>query len=188
MSELPIAQERAGHVGDAAPAMMVDEFTGRTLTGFARLLFAISAIVVTCLSLNQLLNLQLFAGIVFIENRYLYLLTALLLSADLSRLPRDPKSVVRQSPLVRLAAGVRSRLALLIWFARQAERILPNRAGNTAPATCKALSPASLWLLILEGCAGPADDRDDDDRRCHVALSGGRGANSQSPSQDTPNR
>ena len=31
------------------------------------------------ITLNQLLNLQLFAGIVFIEGRYLYLLAALLL-------------------------------------------------------------------------------------------------------------
>lgn len=148
MTELPIAQERAGHVGDAAPAMMVDEFTGRTLTGFARLLFAISAIVVTCLSLNQLLNLQLFAGVVFIENRYLYLLAAALFPLIFLVFPAHKQSSGQIPRYDWLLAAL--AFALLIWFALQAERILSEGWEYSAPRLAKIFA-GILWLLILEG-------------------------------------
>ncbi len=148
MTELPIAQERAGHIGDAAPAMMVDEFTGRTLTGFARLLFAISAIVVTCLSLNQLLNLQLFAGVVFIENRYLYLLAAALFPLIFLVFPARKLSSGKILWYDWLLAAI--AFALLIWFATQAERILSEGWEYSAPRLAKIFA-GILWLLILEG-------------------------------------
>lgn len=148
MTELPIAQERAGHVGDAAPAMMVDEFTGRTLTGFARLLFAISAIAVTCLSLNQLLNLQLFAGVVFIENRYLYLLAAALFPLIFLVFPAHKQSSGQIPWYDWLLAAL--AFALLIWFALQAERILSEGWEYSAPRLAKIFAGV-LWLLILEG-------------------------------------
>jgi hypothetical protein len=55
---------------------MVDELGGRKLTGAARAVAALAGIVATLLALNQLLNLHLFVGVVFIENRYLFLLAA----------------------------------------------------------------------------------------------------------------
>src|SRR5215207_5783874 len=70
--------EAPGHVGAAAPEQMVEELAGRPMVGPMRALFVAAALVSTLLVLNQLLNLQLFAGVVFIENRYLYILAALL--------------------------------------------------------------------------------------------------------------
>jgi hypothetical protein len=64
------------HAGDAAPMQMPDELEGRPIAGLARALFAIAGLVSTILALNQLLNLQLLVGVVFIENRYLFLLAA----------------------------------------------------------------------------------------------------------------
>ena len=55
---------------------MPDELDGRPISGTVRALFAIAAVVSSTLALNQLLNLQLFLGIVFIDNRYLFLLAA----------------------------------------------------------------------------------------------------------------
>ena len=52
----------------------------------------------TCLSLNQLLNLHLFVGIVFIENRYLYLLAAALLPLIFLALPGAQSVVAGASP------------------------------------------------------------------------------------------
>ena len=60
------------HAGDAAPLIMPDELAARPIAGIVRALFAISAVVSTALAINQLLNLQLLFGVVFIENRYLY--------------------------------------------------------------------------------------------------------------------
>ncbi len=148
MNELPIARERSGHIGDAAPAMMVDEFTGRTLTGFARLLFAISAIVVTCLSLNQLLNLQLLVGVVFIENRYLYLLAAALFPLIFLVFPAHKNSLGHIPWYDWLLAAL--AYGLLIWFALQAERILSEGWEYGAPRLAKVFA-GILWLLILEG-------------------------------------
>ncbi|MBZ0147760.1 MAG: TRAP transporter large permease subunit, partial [Pseudorhodoplanes sp.] len=148
MNELPIARERTGHIGDAAPDMMVDEFTGRKLAGFARLLFAISAIVVTCLSLNQLLNLHLFVGIVFIEQRYLYLLAAALLPLIFLIFPAHKHSSNAVAWYDWLLAAL--AFALLIWFAVQAERILSEGWEYSAPWLAK-ICAGILWLLILEG-------------------------------------
>src|SRR5215207_7861816 len=73
--------EAPGHVGAAAPEQMVEELAGRPMVGPMRALFVAAALVSTLLVLNQLLNLQLFAGVVFIENRYLYILAALAFGA-----------------------------------------------------------------------------------------------------------
>jgi len=148
LNELPIARERTGHIGDVAPDLMVDEFTGRKLTGFARLLFAISAIVVTCLSLNQLLNLHLFVGVVFIEQRYLYLLAAALLPLIFLIFPAHKRSTNVVAWYDWLLAAL--AFALLIWFALQAERILSEGWEYSAPRIAKVFA-GILWLLILEG-------------------------------------
>src|SRR5688572_2215865 len=128
--------------------MMVDEFTGRKLAGFARLLFALSAIVVTCLSLNQLLNLHLFVGVVFIEQRYLYLLAAALLPLIFLVFPAYKTTSHTIAWYDWLLAAL--TFALLIWFAFQADRILSEGWEYSAPRIAKIFA-GLLWLLILEG-------------------------------------
>src|SRR3972149_2902310 len=109
------------HIGEAAPAIMIEEIEGRKLAGIARLIFALAAIVATFLALNQLLNLRLFVGVVFIENRYLFLLAAALFPLGFPALP-GRKGATGSVPVydwVLAALGA----SLLFWFAFLAERI-----------------------------------------------------------------
>ena len=66
-------------VVEEAPERMVEELAARTLSGPALAVFCVCTVLAIAIALNQLLNLQLFVGIVFIENRYLYLMAAVLL-------------------------------------------------------------------------------------------------------------
>ena len=135
------------HVGDAAPMQMPDELEGRPILGGVRLVFAFAAVVSTVLALNQLLNLQLLVGVVFIENRYLFLLAATLFPLIFLIFPAI-KSERQGTPwhdwLLAFIA-----FASLLWFASQAERILSEGWEYGAPALAKIFAGV-LWLLILE--------------------------------------
>jgi TRAP transporter 4TM/12TM fusion protein len=141
--------EAPGHVGEAAPEQMVEELTGRPMVGPMRALFVGAALVSTLLVLNQLLNLQLFAGVVFIENRYLYILAALLFPLTFLVLPASPHASPARPAwydwiLAALAFGA------LIWFAVQATRILSEGWEYNAPTHAKVVA-GLLWLLVMEG-------------------------------------
>lgn len=128
---------------------MPDELNGRPITGAVRLYFAIAAVLVTLLVLNQLLNLHLFVGVVFIENRYLFLLAALLFPLIFLVFPaRKSASLDAATPwsdwIIAAAA-----FFLLIWFSVAAERILSEGWEYSAPWSAK-ICAALLWLLILE--------------------------------------
>ena len=137
------------HVGGAAAAQMPDELEGRPIAGAVRIVFALAALASTALVLNQLLNLQLFAGVVFIDNRYLYLLAAALFPLIFLIFPAGKGGGGARTPwhdwLIALIAFV-----LLVWFAFKAERILSEGWEYGAPAIAK-LFAGILWLLILEG-------------------------------------
>lgn len=128
---------------------MPDELAGRPIGGAVRVLFAVAAVLSTGLVLNQLLNLQLFAGVVFIENRYLYLLAAILFPLMVLIFPARPAADIHTPTpwydwLLAIAAFV-----LLLWFAFKAERILSEGWEYGAPTTAKVCA-VILWLLILE--------------------------------------
>ena len=103
----------------------------------------------TCLALNQLLNLHLFVGIVFIEQPLSLSARGRAASADLSRLSgaQDSRPVDVAWYDWLLAALT---FALLIWFAFQADRILSEGWEYSAPRLAKIFA-GILWLLILEG-------------------------------------
>ena len=129
--------------------MMVEELAGRALAGPARVVFIAAALLATLLALNQLLNLQLFVGVVFIENRYLYLLAAVLFPLIFLVLPAHGRALGPAPPwydwlLAAAACG------LLLWFAWEAERILAEGWEYSAPVSAK-LCAALLWLLVIEG-------------------------------------
>ncbi|MBI4366529.1 MAG: TRAP transporter large permease subunit, partial [Deltaproteobacteria bacterium] len=126
---------------------MPDELEARPITGLVRVLFAIAAVVSTALALNQLLNLQLLAGVVFIENRYLYLLAASLLPLIFLIFPVR-KGTHKPTPWYDWLIAALS-FVLLVWFAFQAERILSEGWEYGAPATAKVFA-GLLWLMILE--------------------------------------
>jgi len=79
VTEASVNDAARRHAGDEAPERMVEEIAPRPLAGPSLAIFCLVTVLAVAVTLNQLLNLQLFAGIVFIESRYLYLLAALLL-------------------------------------------------------------------------------------------------------------
>lgn len=128
---------------------MPDELQGRPISGAVRIVFAAAAVIAPALVLNQLLNLQLFAGVVFIDNRYLYLLAATLFPLIFLIFParNTPRGFARTPWSDWLIAAI--ACGLLIWFAFEAERILSEGWEYGAPTAAK-LAAAVLWLLILE--------------------------------------
>jgi TRAP transporter 4TM/12TM fusion protein len=137
----------ARHVGDDAPERMADELAGRPLAGAARILFALAAIVTTLLSLNQLLNLQLLVGVVFIENRYLYLLAATLFPLIFLVFPARAGEAGPTPWHDWLIAGL--TCVLLLSLAFEGDRILSEGWEYSAPLAAKIVS-GLLWLAILE--------------------------------------
>ncbi len=150
MNKLPAIEPIAGvhrHIGDDR-ARAHDRGNRRPEARRRRTpYFALAAIVATFLALNQLLNLQLFVGVVFIENRYLFLLAATLFPLVFLAFPGRKGGTgtvpVYDWVLAALSAG------LLIWFSFQAERILSEGWEYSAPLRAK-IPAAVLWLLILE--------------------------------------
>ena len=128
---------------------MVEELAGRAMAGAVRAAFVVVAVIVTLLVLNQLLNLQLFSGVVFIENRYLYLLAALLFPLVFLVLPANSKNAAGPPPWYDWALATLSA-ALFGWFAYQATRILSEGWEYNAPTLAKAISGV-LWLIVMEG-------------------------------------
>jgi len=126
---------------------MAEEYAGRQLSGLPRLLFVVAAVGVTAHALNQLLNLQLFAGVVFIENRYLFLLAASLLPLIYLVFPAGTAT----APDVPWYDWLLAALAFgaLLWFAYQADRILSEGWEYSAPTPAKFVA-AMLWVLIIE--------------------------------------
>ena len=147
MKEQAAREADRSHAGAAAPAQMPEEIEGRSLTGAVRMCFAIAGVVACLLAVNQLLNLHLFIGVVFIDNRYLYILAATLFPLIFIVFPirkTDATSTPWYDWLLALIA-----FAALIWFAFAADRILSEGWEYGAPLTAKILS-GILWLLILE--------------------------------------
>ena len=113
------------HAGSAAPQQMPDELAGRPIAGAARMLFAAAGIAATALAVNQLLNLQLFAHIVFVDNRYLFLLAACLFPLIFIVFPARARQA-GSAPWYDWVIAA-TACALLLWFAYEAERILNSR-------------------------------------------------------------
>ena len=147
MKEQAAREADRSHAGAAAPAHMPEEIEGRPLTGAVRMCFAIAGVVACLLAVNQLLNLHLFIGVVFIDNRYLYILAATLFPLIFIVFPirkTDAKSTPWYDWLLALIA-----FSALLWFAFAADRILSEGWEYGAPLTAKILS-GILWVLILE--------------------------------------
>jgi TRAP transporter 4TM/12TM fusion protein len=137
-----------GDFASATPESLPSELQPRRVWGATAFLLAGSGLVAAALAINQLMNLQLFAGVVFIENRYLFLLAAALFPAVFLAVPagtRWRKSVV---PWFDWLLATLS-LALLLWFAWTAERSLSEGWEYSAPPLAKFFA-GILWVLVLE--------------------------------------
>jgi len=128
--------------------MMPDEVASRALRGPARAILIVCAVLVPLLAMNQLLNLQLFSGVVLIDARYLFVLASLLLPLVFLSVPANPASARQTPPWYDwlIAACV---FGILIWFAVNAERGLQEGWEYSSPPTAKLLS-GILCVLVLE--------------------------------------
>lgn len=141
------AEAARRHAGSEAPDKMVEELAARPLRGAALAIFCIASLLAVALALNQLLNLQFFAGLVLIEGRYLYILAALLLPlVFLAYAGRKggPSGVPWYDWLL---AGL--ALAALAWFAWSAQRALESGWEYAAPPLAIGIA-ALVCLLIVE--------------------------------------
>ncbi|MCW5679732.1 MAG: TRAP transporter fused permease subunit [Xanthobacteraceae bacterium] len=148
------------HAGSAAPAMMPDEIAGRETTGLARYILIAASLIAPLLAMNQLLNIKFGAQllnqyfglhipeITLIDSRYLFLLAASLFPFVFIVIPMRPQAVKGNVPwydwLIALAS-----LAILLWFAWNAERGLSEGWEYNSPLIAKVLA-AILCVMALE--------------------------------------
>jgi TRAP transporter 4TM/12TM fusion protein len=142
--------ERLGVLPDAADGdMMVEVLDYRQLSPLPMALFCALTIAGIALVLNQLLNLQLFAGIVFIDNRYLFLIGGIFLSLVYLAYPAHG-GASRRSVAWYDAVLFGLTLVATGYFAWNADRILSQGWEYAAPVHAVAVSFVA-WALILEG-------------------------------------
>jgi len=147
--DLPKAVPPFDHVGDAAPERMVEEIAPRQLSGIPLAIFCIGTLLAVALTLNQLLNLQLFIGIVFIENRYLYLLAACLLPLIFLAYSVDMRADATSVPWYDWLLASASAAAIG-WFAWNAHRVLEAGWEYGAPPNAVIVA-AIACVMIIEG-------------------------------------
>jgi len=120
----------------------------RKLKGFWGTIFAVFTGIAVVLGINQMFNLGFGIGLVLIEPRYFYLLTALLLPLVFVAFPAtkagSKESVPWYDALLALITFV-----VLLYFVWEANRILEEAWEYSAPNVAIALS-CLLWLLIIE--------------------------------------
>jgi TRAP transporter 4TM/12TM fusion protein len=127
---------------------MVEELAYRSLSGVAMVVSCALAVVVVAVAVNQLLNLQLFAGVVFVENRYLYLVAALTLPLVFLSYPVQAAGVRQGTPWYDWAAAA-AALACGLYLIWNSQRILNEGWEYGAPVTAIAVSGVYA-ILILE--------------------------------------
>ena len=138
----------AEHAGSAAPVLMPEELAARETTGFSRVVLIAAAILVPLLAMNQLLNLQFFAGVVLIDARYLFILAAFLVPLVFISFPASGARSAGYTPWYDWVCAAVT-FGILIWFAYFAERGLSEGWEYNSPPTAKLLS-GILCLLVLE--------------------------------------
>ncbi|HYF55728.1 MAG TPA: TRAP transporter fused permease subunit [Salinarimonas sp.] len=133
---------------EARGDMMAEELAYRRLPRAIEIPFAIVTVAGIALVLNQMANLQLFAGITILENRYLFLLAAFFLGLVFLAYPARPARMRHvPSPLDWLLLTL--SVAVPVWFAVNAERALTGGWEYAAPVQAQVMA-AVLILLIVE--------------------------------------
>ena len=111
-------------------------------------MFQAVAIVATFLAINQMFNLGLFVDYVLIDNRYLYMIAAILLPFVFIVFPLRENRSEDRVPWYDIAAAVVTFL-LLCYFVYFADRILEEAWEYRAP-THAIVASVLLWPLLLE--------------------------------------
>lgn len=120
----------------------------RRLEGGWQAAFILLTLAGLALAVNQLFNLRFFAGVVLLENRYLYLLLATFFAPVFLLFPAGPRAARRVPWYDALLFG--AALAASGYFAWHAERMVREAWEFRAPATAVAVGIA-LWAMLLEG-------------------------------------
>src|SRR3990170_4372959 len=120
----------------------------RQLRGGWQGVFVLLTLAGLALAINQLFNLRFFAGIVVLENRYLYLLLATFFAPAFLLFPAGGDRSARV-PWYDAALFLAAVLAPL-YFAWHAERMVREAWEFQAPAAAVVVGVV-LWLLRLEG-------------------------------------
>lgn len=119
----------------------------RALSGVPKWIFILFTAAAVLLSVNQLFNLQFFAGVVILEGRYLFLLAGLFLSLTFLSFPLRGEAGVSVAwydwVLAALSAGVSG------YFAYTAEISLEEGWEYAPPETARWVS-FLFWALIME--------------------------------------
>ena len=120
----------------------------RQLRGVWQGVFVLLTLAGLALAINQLFNLRFFAGIVLLENRYLYLLLATFFSSAFLLFPAGKGRGARVPwyDVVLFFAA----LACSCYFAWHGERMVREAWEFQAPAVAVGVGVV-LWLLLLEG-------------------------------------
>ena len=149
MKEASAIESVHAHAGSAAPDRMVEELAARNLSGFPLVLFCIVTLLAIALTLNQLLNLQLFVGVVFIESKYLYMLAGLLLPLVFLVYGASVRSLTTSVPWYDWVLAAASAAAFG-WYAWYAERAVQAGWEYSAPLNA-VLVAAVACVLVTEG-------------------------------------
>jgi TRAP transporter 4TM/12TM fusion protein len=120
----------------------------RQLRGAWQAVFLLLTVAGLALAVNQVFNLRFFAGVVLLENRYLYLLLATFFAPAFLLFPagRDTSPRVPWYDVILFLAAI----AAPLYFAWNAERMVREAWEFQAP-TAAVLVGTALWLLLLEG-------------------------------------
>jgi TRAP transporter 4TM/12TM fusion protein len=120
----------------------------RRLEGGWRAVFILLTLAGLALAINQIFNLRFFAGIVLLENRYLYLLLATFFAPVFLLFPATDRTIHR---VPWYDAGLcLAAMACSCYFAWNAERMVAEAWEFQAP-TVAVYVGVVLWLLLLEG-------------------------------------
>ena len=126
---------------------MVEELPYRSLSGLTLFMSCALTVVSVVIVLNQLLNLHLFSGIVFVENRYLFILAATILPIVFLAYPA--RTGRAQAPLPALdVAFALIALAAGLYFAWNSQRILNEGWEYGAPTAAVWISGIYCVLIV----------------------------------------
>ena len=120
----------------------------RQLDGAWQALFVLLTLIGLGLAVNQLFNLRFFAGVVLLENRYLYLLLATFFAPVFLLFPATPRASRRVPWYDALLFA--ATVSASCYFAWNAERMVREAWEFSAPAPAVAVG-VMLWALLLEG-------------------------------------
>ncbi|MCC2096466.1 MAG: TRAP transporter large permease subunit, partial [Hyphomicrobiales bacterium] len=120
----------------------------RHLNRFWTALVALTTVVCIYLAINQLLNLQFFAGVVLIEARYLFLLIAALLPFVFIVFPATASSPYDRVPWYDIGLFILAfaAFATYAWYAEQ----MADEAWQFSPPGYIVPVTMLVWLLLLE--------------------------------------